>query len=201
MIKRIFKILGILGLLSASLPAQQGNNVVISQGPPIVPYQKLLFYNGSNLLEYICTSNSVVPEATLSVSTATRANPGVFTSAAHGFDTHTRPRIRFTGTMPTGWSSLSSGYFIVIPIDANTFSLATTSGTAVDTSGFSNAWSGTASFRTSAPRTNQTYWSLQWLQYDGSSNLVATLNAFGGTQGTLVGAKCDDRASTGMEWK
>lgn len=178
---------------------QQGQNVVISQGPPIVPYQKLLFYASSNLT-YVCTANSTNLMDTLSVSAATRASPGVFTSVAHGFSTYSRPKVRFKGTMPTGWSSLTSVLWIMTPIDADTFSLTSSvTGTALDTSGFSNAWSGTASFESQAPRTSKTYWSIQWLQYDGSNNVIATMNAYG--PGGLAGAACDSRTSGATEWR
>lgn len=176
---------------------QQGQQVVISQGPKITPYQKLLFYTGTNLT-YVCTalSNPQI-QTTLTISTATRANPGVFTSAAHGFDLATRPRVSFASA-PTDWDGII-GSWILVPIDANTFSLRSTiTGTALNTSGYSSAWSGSTSMKTTAPRTNQYIWQVEWYQYDGSNNLTSSLTAFAPTS-TQV--KCDDRASGYLEWR
>lgn len=176
---------------------QQGAQVIISKGPQATPYQKLFFYSGSNLV-YVCTalSNPQV-NTSLSVTAATVANPGVFTSTAHGFDLSTRPRVRFSAA-PSGWSGIV-GTWILEPIDANTFYLRSTiTGTRLDTSGYTPAWSGTATMTTSAPRTNQYIWQVEWFQYDGSNNLTSTLTAFAPTS-TQV--KCDDRASGYLEWR
>lgn len=209
--QKLVSALGLIGIWALMLfgiglvsHAQEGVNSVISQGPPIVPYQKLIFYNGSNAVTYVCTANSRSPQTYFTITAATAANPGVFTSTAHGFSIYSKPRVTIIGTMPTGWTAVA-GQWILSPVDANTFQLLSpTTGTALNTTGFTPAWSGTAQGQTTAPRTNQPYWAIQWLQYDGSGNLVHTSNAYGssgsGASG-LVGVKCDDRASGYVEYK
>ena len=199
MIKRIALRIGIgyLVILAATLWAQQGQQVTISQGPKITVYQKLLFYSGTNLA-YVCTALSGQGmQTSLNITTATNANPGVFTSTAHGFDLTTNPRVTFA-TAPTGWSALTVGSWIVVPINANTFSLrGAETGTALDTSGF-GAWSGTYAMKTYAPRTNQNVWQIEKFQYDGSNNLVSSLTGY--VNGSATN-KCDDRTATYTEWK
>ncbi len=188
-----------LGLLLACtmLLAQQGQQVVISQGPKVTIYQKLLFYSGTDL-QYVCTALSAQgAQTSVSVTGATNANPGVFTATAHGFDLTTNPRVTFA-TAPGGWSSLTTGAWILVPISANTFSLrGAETGTALDTSAF-GAWSGTYAMKTWAPRTNQPVWQIEKFQYDGSSNLVSSLTGF--VNGSATN-KCDDKTANYMEWK
>lgn len=195
------KRIGTILLIAVNLLAQTGQNVVISQGPPIVPYQKLFFYSGGNV-QYVCTALSTGPQPGpgVSVSAATRANPGVFTSAGHGFSTLSRPSIRFTAAPAGAWQALLTTW-IATPIDANTFSVSSTAGTALDTSGYGTAFSGTATFVTQSPRTNLPVWAIQWLQYDGSNNVIAVMNAYATAGGGLTGVKCDDRAGGNLEWK
>jgi microcystin-dependent protein len=70
--------------------------------------------------------------------TVTIAAPGVVTKNGHGFSGGERLRLSTTGTLPTGLDTTSD--FFVIPVDANTFKLATSeanaaAGTAITTTG------------------------------------------------------------------
>ena len=69
-----------------------------------------------------------------STVTITIASPGVVSWTAHGLLAGSQVRLTTTGALPTGLA-VDTTYF-VIPVDANSFQLATTqSGTAINTSG------------------------------------------------------------------
>ncbi len=181
---------------------QEGVNVNLSQGPPVVPYQKLFFYSGSNLT-YICMTTSPGRQtSTFTISSATSATPAVFTSTSHGFfvtgpGALGRPKVTISGA-PTAWAAIN-GTWILSAVDANTFQLLSpTTGTAFDGVGIA-AWSGTATVTTNAPRTTLNIWAIQRLTYDGFSNLI-TLTWALGPQG-LTSSLCTDPTAATIEYR
>jgi len=179
--------------------AQEGTPVALTEGPyPGPDYQRLLFYSGSNLT-YMCAARSVQGQnSSTSVSAITAANPGVFTSTAHGFDLGTAPRVTVSGA--TGDWAEANGTWILSPVDANTFTLRDpTSGTQLDTSGNAGGI-GTVVVRTTAPKSTSSVWAIRKYTYDGSSNLTGMFTAFSGTGGKM-GNRCSDRAATFVEWR
>lgn len=72
------------------------------------------------------------------ISGVTKANPGVVTSNAHGF---VDDQLIFVESI-VGMTELNNRFFTVVKIDANTFSLKTREGVAVDTTGYTTYTSG-----------------------------------------------------------
>lgn len=182
------------------LLAQEGQNVNISQGPPVVPYQKLFFYDGSNRLEYVCMAIGPSREyTTFSITGATSANPAVFTASGYGLytaDALTRSKVTISGA-GSPWTAINTSW-LVLPVNATTFQLLSpTTGTAFDGSAL-GAWSGTATASTNAPRTNIGMWAIQRLTYNGAGNTTSVMWA---NTGSLVRNKCDDRAQNYTEYR
>lgn len=153
-----------------------GAPVNVSQGPPPVGYQSLLYYTGSNL-QYVCLAASdQINEQEITVTAASNANPVSFTATAHGFDYQsgatTLPAIKITGGT-VNWTPIN-GVWVATPTSANAFTIA------VNSTGF-GALTGTLTVTTRAPLTTKSYWSVQKLVYDGSSNLIGTF--WGSTPG------------------
>jgi len=187
----------LLLLVAALMPAQDGTSVNLSQGPPYVGYQRLMFYSGSNL-EYVCYSKNVAPQTRITISAITAATPGVLTSVGHGFELGTRARVTIAGA--TGDWAEANGIWLVEPTDADTFTLRDiTTGTQLDTAGNAGGI-GTVTLTTTAPRSTAYHWQIAKFRYDGSSNITATVWAVGGTGG-VSNNRCSDRAATWMEWR
>src|SRR6516164_5450482 len=74
-----------------------------------------------------------VVEAAKSITAATIANPGVFTSTAHGYANGDWVLLNGFGT---GWTSLNNNWYIITAAAANTFQLTDLYGNAVSTLGF-----------------------------------------------------------------
>ena len=181
------------------LMAQEGQNVNISQGPPVVPYQKLMFYDGSNRLEYVCMAIGPSREyTTFSITGATSANPAVFTASGYGLytaDALTRSKVTISGA-GSPWTAINTSW-LVLPVNATTFQLLSpTTGTAFDGSAL-GAWSGTATASTNAPRTNIGMWAIQRLTYGAAG----TTSVMWANTGSLVRNKCDDRAQNYTEYR
>jgi hypothetical protein len=181
--------LTLAGILTAALAAgQQGTPVNISQGPVSFPFQAIYGYSGTNQI-WACYSPSslstgIRAETRVSISAATNANPVVFTSTAHGFNSNTRPSITITGG--TGNWAAVNGTWVATVTSANAFSIP------VDSTTF-GAVTGTLTYNTTAPRTNQYEWAVVLYSYDGSNNLInrTWLNGSSGLQ-----ARCSDATST-----
>jgi hypothetical protein len=196
------KILAALVVMAQLALCQSGAEVNAYTGPPQTPLLTLMFYSGTNLT-YVCYAKSVSTNTTLTIASATAANPGVFTSTAHGFFTTSaspRPKVTITGATLL-WESLNSTWLLT-PVDANTFTLADpVTGTNLDTSGF-GALTGTVILTTQAPRTSQYQWAIRRFLYDGSNNLLSTQWAFGDAASNgIFRARCDSRAAAYVEWK
>jgi hypothetical protein len=155
-------------LFAVAIPAvaQDGPNTNLTDGPPMVAYQKVFGYSGTNLT-YICYARSVdqsrVNRAGVSISAASNAAAVSFTSNGHGFDASSRPKVTISGATG-GWTSVN-GTFTATITGANTFTIA------VDSSAF-GALTGTLVFKTTAPRTSIAEWAVKRYVYDGSNNLI-----------------------------
>ena len=192
------KLAAIIALLAGSLWGQDGSPVALTEGPyPGTDYQKLFYYSGTNL-QYICTARSVQGNtSTITISAITAANPGVFTSVGHGFDTGAAPRVTVSGA--TGNWTAVNGTWLLNAVDADTFTLRDpTTGTQVNTTGATGGI-GTVILKTSAPRTTEYRWAIRKYTYDGSNNLIGSFTAFGA--GGKMGNRCADRAATFVEWR
>lgn len=182
------------------LMAQEGQNVNISQGPPVVPYQKLFFYDGSDRLEYVCMAIGPSRETTtFTITGATSANPAVFTAAGHGLytaDALPRSKVIVSGA-GSPWTAINASW-LVAAVNSTTFLLLSPiTGTAFDGSAL-GAWSGTATASTNAPRTNIGMWAIQRLTYSGTNKTKSVMWA---NTGSLVRNKCDDRAQAYTEYR
>lgn len=154
----------IILLLLAALAVQAQNDVIVSQKSPSAGYQMILTYSGNDLL-YICRAASVQPTSpSISIASATQANPVVFTvSGGHGFDANSKPLVTISGG--TGnWVAVNASLTATI-LSSTTFSVA------VNSSAF-GAVSGTLVYTTRAPRTTVPVWSVQKFVSDGSGNVI-----------------------------
>jgi hypothetical protein len=172
-------------LFAGALLAQTGAEVSISQLPAPQPGQIVYGYSGANLV-YACYSKSAWQQSgPISISAATNANPVVFTSTGHGFNVNSLPAVVVSGG--TGNWTAVNGSFTATIIDANTFSIPVNS-TSLGT------LTGTLTFTTTAPRTNQKQWAVQ-MYYYSSNNLVfaAWLNG-----SSIIGtSRCSDATTVG----
>lgn len=179
----------------------EGAPVQVSPLPFYRPVYTLQFFDGSNRLEYICRAYSASSNGTFSVSSATAANPGVFTSASHGLfvtNVTNRPKVVISGG--TGNWAAANGTWVAIPISTTTFSLLDSAGTALNTTGF-GALAGTVVMSTSAPRINDYIWFLTKLVYDGTGNNPAIMSGLDFSRG-FGRARCDQRTTDGViEWR
>lgn len=102
----------------------------------LIPFQAS--FTVSYILEfgdvYIRFYNNGAPvlESSKSVSAATNANPGVFTSAAHGY---TNGQWVFSSNFG-GMTQVNGNYYIIAGVTTNTFTLTDLFGVAVNTTGF-----------------------------------------------------------------
>lgn len=183
--------------------AQEGTPVRISDDPANSAVTFVYTVNGSNQTTAICLARSVLttgqrPATKVSISAISKASPAVVTSASHGFPLSARPSVTISGATGTGWVSGANtvnGTFIATIIDADTFSIATSAGVPVDTSG-NGTLAGTVIFTTTAPRLSVEDWAVQKIDYDGSGNAI--------WKGWLAGssayrAKCSDASSTSVQ--
>lgn len=178
----------ICGMAAVCLFAQSqpgSTDITINTGPSRNGYQSVFGYSAGNLI-YECQAISVNQSRSntrVSISAATNANPVVFTSTGHGFDTNTRPKVTISGG--TGNWTAVNGEFVATIVDANTFSIP------VNSTAF-GALAGTVVFTTMAPRTTVAEWAVTLYSYDGSNQLVNIANLGGVTRG----AKCSEAALT-----
>lgn len=184
-------------LFAASLAfAQQA--VTITDDPPLTADQYVFGYTGTNLI-YQCIAKSIVTtglraSTTVAISTISKANPAVVTSAGHGFSISSRPSVTIGGATGTGWTAVNATFSVTV-IDANTFSLYSPAGVALDSTGFGTL-AGTVIFSTTAPRTTMYEWAVKKLVYDGSNNLI-WIGWLAGS--TFMQARCSDATSTTIQ--
>lgn len=91
-----------------------------------------------NLKLYFINSGSPVLESTKVITGITQANPGVVTSAAHGFANG--DRVFISGVV--GMTQVNNNYYTIAGAAANTFQLADLNGNLVDTSAYTAYSSG-----------------------------------------------------------
>lgn len=155
-------------LLSAASVAQAQSPVTLTGAPPPAPYTKILGYDASNNLTYVCTAQSYQQQrlnTAVSISTISKASAAVVTSTAHGFPTGSRASLTIAGATGTGWSIVNTTTIATVT-GADTFTIP------IDTSGVSGTLGGTITFTTAAPRTGVAEWSIQRFAYDASNNLI-----------------------------
>lgn len=188
----------------AALRAQtavEGITVRESEGPRPVAYQRLFFYTGTNL-DYACYTRSTQigpsgPQAiSLTVSTASNANPVSLTATGHGLNSSSTPSVKITGA--TGnWAGLN-GVWVATVTGANTFTVPFNS---VSAGSFSGQ---TLTVTTYAPKTSASVWAIQKTVYDASGNPIFSgwaSNPGGAAAVDLVGPTpqmnlvCDNRAT------
>jgi hypothetical protein len=168
---------------------QDGPNSNPTQGPPMVGYELVLNFTGTNVTS-ICyarafASTGLRASTYVAISAVSKANPAVVTSTGHGFALSARPQVTISGATGTGWTAIN-GTFVATVIDANTFSIP------VDSTGFGTL-AGTVVFKTTAPRATMPEWAVKKYAYDGSNN-----NIFQGwlTGSSALSSKCSDASST-----
>lgn len=192
----------VLFLFAAGLKGQTGGQPVqINPLPFFQPSVMFTYFDGSNRVEYICQSLSQATSIRLTVSGATAASPGVFTTADHGwyrvasgFDAAGyRPKLTITGG--TGNWAAANGTWLAVPISATTFSLMGLDGVALNTTGF-GAVTGTLTVQSQSPRLNDYHWYIRKFVYDGSGNNTSLLSGFGPLGWGR--ARCDQRTSDGL---
>lgn len=183
-------ILAIL-VVVALLVAQTGTPVRMNDSPSAEAVTFVPVLSGSQVIAQ-CYALSTVTTGMraitrVSISAGTNANPVVFTSTGHGFQTWMRPSVTIAGA--TGNWSPVNGTFVATVIDANTFSIP------VDSTTFSTL-SGTLTFSTTAPRSGQPEWAVQKYLYDGSGNNIGRAWINGSTN---YDSKCSDVTSTTVQ--
>ena len=92
----------------------------------------------SNLKIRFYKNNGIILEGNKTITGVTKASPGVITSSSHGY--LTGDEITISGIV--GMTELNSKTFLVVKIDANTFSLTDKDGVAINTTNFTTYSSG-----------------------------------------------------------
>ena len=204
MTKSIILIAIALFLVGAQCFGQEpkGSLVNISAGAPGNPVVMFNFYLASNTTpDYICIAPSVVNSTSFTITSATAANPGVFTASGYGlFVSGARytPTVTIAGA--TGSWVSANATWVLVPVSSTTFTLANqTTGTAFNTTGF-GALTGTVIASTTAPRTNIGNWTIRSITLDGSSRMINAVQAFTSAGGYTRNI-CDDRAAAYLSWK
>jgi hypothetical protein len=156
-----------------ALLAQQATPVNQTLAAPPQGYQQIIDYNGTNNVTYVGlaasdqTDRNVINYKLPAVSSATNANPVVFTVTAHGFDYQSGatvlPSVCITGG--TGNWTAVNGCWVATPTSANAFSVP------VDSTAF-GAVTGTLVATTRSPRTTTLCWSIQKFVYSASNLLI-----------------------------
>ena len=190
----------ILTLLAfCTVLAAQTQTVAISAGSPDRAYTALFFYSGNNL-QYICRAPATpIPAYSWSVtaqsglgtlaSIAVSTNVGTVTVVGnHGLQVGNLITVSGSTT-----SALNKNYVIQTVGSTTTFT--------ISTSGVGDATYSTAALKvaSTAPRSSAAQWSIQYLTYDGSNNLLTSQwagNVSTGQGGsTSYSFICDNRAS------
>ena len=175
-------------------------DVRISDEPAKPAFSEVFVPNGTNQTIAICYARSVLttgPRVTtkVAISAISKASPAVVTSVGHGIHASARPAVTISGATGTGWVPGINGTFVGTYIDADTFSLATTAGVSVDSSGFGTL-AGTVVFTTTGPRTTVAEWAIQKLTYDVSGNVIGKNWLYGSSDFV---ARCSDASGTTVQ--
>lgn len=135
------------------------------------------------LATYVRTSDPFV-SSVKTLSAVTNANPGVFTSAAHGISDSVR--VSFTGV--TGMTQLNGNQYLTANVTTNTFTLTDLDGVAINTSAFGVFAAGDVTIADKYPAA---------VSFTDSSRLI-----FGGTRGnpqTFYSSKAPSSGTTDFD--
>jgi hypothetical protein len=155
-----------VGLIAALAVVFAQTPVNQSAGPPPKALQTYLSYTGT-YLTYLCYADSQQqrPLVPIAISAASNAAAVEFTSAAHGLNPYSKPKVTIAGG--TGnWTAVNGTRTATIT-GANTFTVPVNSTSL-------GALTGTLTFTTTAPRLSDAVWAVEMFTYDGSNNLVTT---------------------------
>jgi hypothetical protein len=167
------------------LCAQEGAPVNVSEGPPIIGYTQLYFYDGSNNLEYVCSAKSLQPEfqwlrsdTTLTSIVDSSNTSTITTSSAHGLSVGNLITIRGA----TVDADLNGTYYVQSVNSSTTFTITTSN---VTDATYNES---TLVISTNAPRSTANIWSILKISYNGT-NMIRKQRSVGN-------AACDNRATT-----
>ena len=117
----------------------------------------------SNLKIRVYKDSSTVFEGNKTITGITKANPGVITCSSHGYVTNDEIKI----TSVVGMTELNEKRFLVVKIDANTFSLKNKDGVAINTTNFttySSAGTMNKVFEITTPYTTAQLFDIKFVQ-------------------------------------
>lgn len=134
-------------------------------GPPAEAWTEVCSKDANSNLEYRGRARCRQPVSTVTVTTASNANPCVITATAHGLQDRNSVTISgFAGN----WAA-ANGTHTITWVDANSFSIA------VDSSAFGAFGAQAPVVTTSAPRLTAACWAIERLFYDaGNFNTRST---------------------------
>lgn len=159
-----------------------GIPMVPSIGPPVIAWTPINDYSAipGNLI-YSGWARSIQNAFTYTVSSYSKANPGVVTtSAVHGLATDNFVRIYgATGD----WAAVNGTQKIIV-VTTTTLSIA------INTTAYAGTFNGI--IETTSPRTGAACWAINKNVYDGGDQLIRTMWASGSVGDAFV---WDDRAS------
>jgi hypothetical protein len=170
-----------------------GTTVNPTSGPPTEPVVKLLFYDGANNLNYLCSALQIQPQAvSFSVAAGTLTNIVVASSTATATTVaankyYAKIRINVAGSA----TSALNGNYTVTSVTTNTL--------VFTTSGVSDGTYTDATIATQFPQTSTPVWSIQSMPYNStllqSLTYAQPLALMQPKSSTPSNLKCDDRAS------
>ncbi len=137
---------------------------------PDVAETTMYDYAGGATVTYIGKAKSSRQPVPLTVTSYSKANPGVVTVTAHGLNDDNT--VTIFGATTAGWTALNGTTQKVLRTGANTFTIA------VDTSGYAGTFDG--KMTTTSPQTSKAMWAIQKYYYSGT-NVIRTANASGTT--------------------
>lgn len=200
---RNLRVLTLLLLSGGFAAAQQGQNVSIFQGVNPSPQTIWMDY-ASATVQYKCTAASSTTIVSSAVSSATNANPAVFTAPAdHGFFAvgwPTRPKVRVLGASGN-WAALSASTaeWLLVPLSTTTFSLKN-SVTGVDFDGTGlGALTAGSQISSNAPRMTAPVWAIVQITTDVTGKFLSSVMAY--SAAGYAANICSNRTSTALEWK
>ncbi len=176
-------------LLALSVSVWGQSPVNISSGPPPLSIQKLLYYDGSNNLQYVCVSPQNAARTTVQrtdsslTSVVVLTDVGTVTTAnAHGL--YIGARVTISGA--TVDTDLNATYTVATVGSTTTYTIATVN---VANATYTDA---TMVIGTTNPLATLAIWAVQVLTYNGSNYLTAAYWANGGVG---YGLACTSRTS------
>lgn len=181
-------------LLSVSLFAQQGPEVVVSVGPPQTNWSSLYYRDGSNNIEYVCIARSIQPSpfawyaagssVTLTSVVDSSNTATVTTTANHGLLPGNIVQIQGVTTD----TDLNGVYTIATVGSATTFTITTAN---VTDGAYTGVTDPAMNLSTQSPRTNAAVWSIMKLYWT-----TTYLDRRAWAQGaTNAGYACDSRTT------